>query len=461
MKQRINRPQASDNPLGTAPVFQLIAKFAIPTIISMLVNSAYNMTDQVFIGHSVGMLGNAATNVAFPIVNFSGAFCQLVGVGTAANFNMSMGADKKDEAERFVGTGLSLIPLAGLIIMTLVLCFKTRILELFGATASVLPYAKMYLSITVFGIPFQMFSFAGSFLVRADGSPAYSMACTSAGAVLNIFLDWLLMFKFNLGIQGAAMATVASQVFSGLLCLSYFFRFKTFKIRFRHLRFRLKYVFQIAKLGLSNFFNHLMMMLVNIVMNNTLTHYGAMSVYGGDIPLAVSGVVGKVNSILSAVTIGLAQGAQPIWSYNMGAKNYARVKSAYKKALSAALVMNMLTFILLQTFPRQIVSIFGTGDELYFEFAERYTRIFLFMVFVFGVQIISVNYFTGIGEVKQGIVLSLSRQGLFMLPLLVLLPRFFGLDGALYAGPAADLMACLLAAVLVHRDFRKFDRKYL
>lgn len=459
MKQRINRPQASDNPLGTAPVFQLIAKFAIPTIISMLVNSAYNMTDQVFIGHSIGMLGNAATNITFPVVNFCGAFCQLLGVGTAANFNMSMGADKKEEAERFIGTGLSLIPAVGIIIMTLVLCFKTSILEMFGASESVFPYANLYLSITVFGIPFQMFSFAGSFLVRADGSPAYSMGCTTAGAVLNIFLDWLFMIKFNLGIQGAALATVLSQFFSAMLCLHYFMHFKTFKIRFKLLGFRLKYVFQIAKLGLSNFFNHLMMMLVNIVMNKTMTCYGALSVYGADIPLAVSGVVGKVNNIMSAFTIGLAQGAQPIWSFNTGAKNYARVKSTYKKALSAALVMNMITFILLQTFPREIVSIFGTGDELYFEFAERYARIFLFMVFVFGVHIMTVNYFTGIGNVKQGIILSLSRQGLFMLPLLLILPRFFGLNGLLYAGPAADLMACLLSLAMMYRNFRKISHE--
>lgn len=266
------------------------------------------------------------------------------------------------------------------------------------------------------------------------------------------------MFVFRWGIQGAALATVIGQVVSFLLCLGYFFRFKTFKIEWKMLGLKWKYVLGIAKLGTSNFINQTIMMLVNIVMNNTLTHYGALSVYGEDIPLAVSGVIAKLNSILSAFSVGLAQGCQPILSFNMGAKNYARVKETFKKALSAALAISVAAFLLFQLFPRQIVSIFGSGEELYFQFAERYMRIFMMMVCVFGVQPLAVNYFTGIGNMRQGILLSLSRQGFFLIPLLLLLPLAFGLDGALYAGPIADALACALSLILVFTNFQKLTR---
>lgn len=450
--------QGQGNPLGYAPVVGLIGKFAIPAIISMLVNAAYNITDQIFIGHVVGMLGNAATNVAFPVVTFTMAFAQLIGIGTASNFNISLGAKKEEEAKKFIGTGLTLMPILGLLIVCVVLLFKMPVLRLCGATENVLPYAELYLSITTFGIPFFLFSSAGSFLIRADGSPTYSMACTVTGALLNVFLDWLFMFVFKWGIQGAALATVTGQTVSFLLCLFYFTRFKTFKITLQMLRVRRQYVTRIAKLGTSNFINQTIMMLVNIVMNNTLTHYGALSIYGSDIPLAVSGVIAKLNSILAAFSVGLAQGCQPILGFNMGAKNYARVKETYKKALVGALTISILAFVLFQRFPRQIVSIFGSGEALYFQFAERYMRIFMMMVCVHGVQPLSVNYFTGIGNVRQGILLSLSRQGFFLIPLLVTLPMAFGLDGALYAGPIADSLACALSLTLVGLNFKKLTR---
>lgn len=444
-----------DNPLGYAPVVGLIGKFAVPSIISMLVSAAYNITDQIFIGHVVGMLGNAATNVAFPTVTLTIAFSQLIGVGSAANFNINLGAKREEDAKRFVGTGLSLMSVAGVLIMCVVLLLKTPILMFCGATDNVLPFAQLYLGITAFGIPFLLFSSAGSHLIRADGSPAYSMTCTVLGAALNIFLDWLFMFAFRWGIQGAAVATITGQIVSFLLCVRYFTRFKTFKINRDILGFRLKYVIHIVKLGTSNFINQTIMMLVNIVMNNTLKDYGALSIYGSDIPLAVSGVIAKLNSILSAFSVGLAQGCQPIWSFNMGAKNYKRVKDTYKTALIFALCISAAAFLLFQIFPRQIVAIFGSGEELYFQFAERYMRIFMMMICVFGVQPLSVNFFTGTGNMRQGILLSLSRQGFFLIPLLFLLPLWFGLDGALYAGPIADFLAFVLSLVLVSQNFKK------
>lgn len=277
----------------------------------------------------------------------------------------------------------------------------------------VFPYASLYLGITAFGLPFLLFTNAGSHLIRADGSPSYSMACTVTGAILNVFLDWLFMFVFRWGIRGAATATIIGQLISFLLCLCYFTRFRTFRIRLNMLGLSVRYVTSIAKL----------------------------------------------NSILSSFSVGLAQGCQPILGFNMGAKNFERVKKTYKTALKAALCISVMAFFLFQTFPREIVSVFGSGDSLYFEFAERYMRIFMMMVCVFGVQPLSVNYFTGIGNVRQGILISVSRQGLFLIPLLLLLPLAFGIDGVLYAGPIADSMACALSLGLVLRNFRQLSSR--
>lgn len=248
-------------------------------------------------------------------MTFTTAFAQLAGVGTAANFNISLGAKKEEKAKKYLGTGLTLMVVLGILMMCIVLVFKTPILLLCGATENVLPYAQLYLGITAFGLPFLLFTNAGSTLIRADGSPTYSMACTVTGAILNVFLDWLFMFVFQWGIQGAALATITGQCISFIMCLGYFPRFKTFKIRFGMLGLRVKYMIEIVKLGTSNFINHTIMMLVNIVLNNTLTHYGAMSIYGSDIPLAVSGVIAKLNSILASFAVGLAQGCQPILGF--------------------------------------------------------------------------------------------------------------------------------------------------
>ncbi len=455
----MKQSQTKENPLGYAPISALIRKFSIPAIVSMLVSAAYNITDQIFIGHVVGMLGNAATNVAFPVVILTTAFALLIGVGTAANFNISMGAEEKENAKQFICVGLTLMSIVGVVIAGIMLLFKTPVLLLCGATENILPYAKAYFGITSFGIPFLLFSNAGSNLIRADGSPSYSMACTVTGAVLIVFLDWLFMFVLNWGIQGAAFATVLGQIVSFVLCVWYFSRFKAFKIQLRMLGVKPKYARDIIKSGIPNFINHSIMMLVNIVMNNTMKHYGSLSIYGSDIPLAVSGVVAKVNNILSGISVGLAQGCQPIFGYNMGAKNYRRVKGTYLTAAKLALCVNVVTFVLFQLFPRQIVSIFGTGDVLYFQFAERYMRIFLMMICVFGVQPLSINYFTSTGNTRQGTILSLSRQGFFLIPLLLLLPRWFGIEGVLYAGPIADALACVLSLTLVYRNFRKLDTK--
>lgn len=448
-----------ENPLGTAPVTGLIAKYAIPAILSMLVTAAYNITDQIFIGNVVGMLGNAATNVAFPSVTLTTAFAQMAGIGTAANFNIYMGKKQEDEAKRFLGTGISFMAVLGVLIMAVVFVWKRQILVLCGATEASMPLALSYLTITNIGLPFFLFSNGGCHMIRADGSPAYSMLCNVSGAILNVFLDALFIFKFGWGIKGAALATITGQIFSFVLCAAYFFHMKSFPFSFKMLGIRLNYLVRILKLGLSNFINQIIMMIVNITLNNMLKTYGAVSLYGEDIPLAVSGVVAKLNSIVSAFSVGLAQGCQPIWGFNLGAKNYGRVKETYKKALAAALGVGLVVFLAFQIFPAGIVSIFGSGEDLYYEFATKYMRIYLMFVFVQTVQPLSVNYFTGIGNMKQGVLISLSRQGFLLLPMLVIFPLLFnGINGILYAGPVSDAIACVLALSMVFYNFRHIEK---
>ena len=442
------------NPLGYDPILPLITKYAVPSIISMLVASAYNITDQIFIGHVIGILGNAATNVEFPVVMFCSALAQLIGVGTATNFNIKMGEKKNTEAARFAGTGIAITVIMGILFFCFIFLLKAPILLFCGATERVFPLAYSYLGITVFGLPFLLFSTTNSNLIRADGSPAYSMLATAAGAILNVFLDWLFMFIFGWGIQGAAAATVIGQIVSCVICILYLPRFKTVTINREMLRIKWMYFKNILKLGVANFTNHIIMTTVNIVMNNTLKHYGALSPFGSDIPLAVAGVVAKLNTILSSFAVGLAQGCQPIFGFNIGAKFYGRVKETYKKAFVFTLTVSLSFFAAFQLFPRQIVSIFGGGNESYFLFAVRYMRIFMMMVCVYGIQPLSVNYFTATGKARQGIALSLSRQGAFLLPLLIVLPMVFGINGVLYAGPIADALACALSLFMVSRSFK-------
>lgn len=450
-----NRPR---NPLGYQPIGQLLPKFAIPSIVSFLVSALYNIVDQIFIGQGVGQLGNAATTVAFPLVTICTALALLLGVGSASNFNLRMGEGRREEAQRIAGTGLSAIVLCGCILAALVMIFLKPLLLLFGATSKNLPYALIYTRITALGYPLVIFSTASSQLIRADGSPTYSMSCQISGALLNTLLDYLFVFPMNMGMAGAAWATVLGQLLAAVLALRYFFHFRSFPITRALLRPRAVYLRAIASLGMASCFNQLAMMVVQITLNNVLKYYGGMSVYGEDIPLACVGIITKVNTILMGVLIGTAQGCQPIVGFNYGAKNYSRVRKTYLTGVVFATAVSVVAFVCFQLFPRSIVSIFGQGSEAYFHFAERYFRIYMFMTFLNGIQPLTSNFFTSIGKAKMGIFISMTRQILFLLPLILLFPMLWGIDGVMYAGPIADLAAGILAILLVLREMRIMAR---
>ena len=414
----MNSEVQQKNPLGYEKLPKLLKGYAIPSIIAMLVSSLYNIVDQIFIGQGVGYLGNAATNVAYPLTTICLAIALLIGIGSASRFSLELGAGRKENAEIAVGNAVSMMIILGILYVIIIELFLRPLLIAFGSTDEVFPYAESYTRITAVGMPLLIVTNGMSNLARADGSPKYSMTCMLVGAIINTILDPVFIFIFDMGVAGAALATVIGQFFSFLMAANYLRHFKHITLKRHHFTPKIKECLNIASLGMSNSLNQVAITFVQIVLNNSLTYYGAMSVYGSEIPLASCGIVMKTNAILLAIIIGISQGSQPIIGFNYGAKQYDRVRGIYKLAISCNLVISLIGFLLFQFCPRQIISIFGTGDDLYFTFATKFMRIFLFMVIVNGVQLISSNFFDAIGKPLKGVFISLTRPVIFLVHLL-------------------------------------------
>lgn len=448
------KEEQRENPLGYEKISTLLKGFAIPSVIAMLVSSLYNIVDQIFIGQGVGYLGNAATNVAYPLTTICLAIALLIGIGSASRFSLYLGGGMKEKAAKVVGNGVCMMFAFGILYTVLVEIFLVPMLTAFGATADVMPYAISYTRITAVGMPLLIVTNAMSNLARADGSPKYSMTCMLVGAILNTILDPIFIFVFDMGVAGAAIATVIGQFFSFLMALRYIWHFKNVELERSHFRLSLEESLSTASLGMSNSLNQVAITLVQIVLNNSLTYYGAQSAYGMEIPLAACGIVMKTNAILLSIIIGISQGSQPIIGFNYGAAQYDRVRKTYKLAIQCDLVISAIGFCLFQFFPRQILSLFGSGDALYYEFATRFMRIFLFMIIVNGIQIISSNFFAAIGKPVKGLLLSMTRQVIFLIPLILILPLFLGIEGIVFAGPVADFAAFLVTTTFIAREMK-------
>lgn len=450
--------KAAVNPLGSEPVSALMVRFAVPSIVAMLVSALYNIVDQLFIGQAVGTLGNAATNVAFPLTTSCVALALMFGIGGASCFNLNMGRGEKEKAIYFVGNALVCLGGSGLILCVFTQIFMVPLLQLFGAPPEVLPLAQTYVRITAIGFPFLILTTGGCHLIRADGSPQMAMICNLTGAVINTILDAVFVLVLQWGMAGAALATVIGQVVSAVIVVRYLLHFKTVPLLRKHFRLQAVYVKRTAQIGLASFFNQIAMMIVQVVMNNSLTYYGAHSIYGEAIPLACAGIVIKVNQVFFSVVIGLAQGSQPVESFNYGAQNYDRVRQAYRLAATAGVIISVISFGLFQIFPRQILSLFGTGEPEYFEFGIRFFRIFLLFIWLDALQPITSTFFTSIGKPAKGIFLSLTRQIIFFVPLLLILPIFMGIDGCIYTGPIADFIAAIVTIVMAFLEFKKMPK---
>ena len=449
-----NNPPA--NALGTEPIGGLLWKYALPAIISTLLASLYNSVDQVFIGQRIGFLGNAATTVAYPLTFLSGALTLLISNGSAINFNVLNGRGKKEDALCFAGNGLVWMAIEGILLALAVGIFTPWFVNVCGATTEVFPYALAYMRIIAFGLPFLVLTSGGTLLIRSDGSPRFALICSLAGVFLNFVLDWLFLFPLDMGIKGAALATVLGQVLSAVMVLSYVGRFKTGKLLPTHFRLSLDRFKEIVSIGAAASLNQAAMLVMNLVLNSALRHYGDLSVYGGSEALAAAGVVSKTSFLFYSTIIGCSIGSAPIIGFNYGAKKYDRVKETYFKVLRYALIVGAVETACFWLFPRQILSLFGDGVSGYGDFALRYMHVFMLLVVIAGLPPISMSTMSSLKKPKKGIVISLSKQ-LVLIALLLLLPRLFGISGVLYAGPTADFIAGLCSVLMIRQEFRKLN----
>ena len=448
-----------ENPMGTQPVKKLLMQLAIPAMIANVVNALYNIVDQIFIGQGVGYLGNAATNIAFPITTICLALGLMTGVGAASNFNLELGRKEVEKARKIAGTAVIQLIVMGIAVCLLVQIFLAPLMQLFGATDQIFDYAMEYSRITAYGIPFFLFSTGFNPLVRSDGRATFSMMAIIAGAVLNTVLDPIFIFVFQMGIAGAAWATVISQMVSALLLFAYIPKFRSVKFQWEDFIPHMKQVEAIAALGLTSFIFQISALIVQIVSNNLLKTYGAMSIYGSEIPIAVGGIVAKVFVIFIALIIGMTQGVQPIVGYNYGAKYYERVRQTIFLALKIGFGLSFVTWAVFEIFPLQIIQLFGNGNDLYFEFGIRYMRYFMLFTLINGITILITTFFPAIGKAKTGAFLSLARQLLILLPVMLLMTYIFGVEGMMFATPVSDVISLVLCLFFFKRELHDIHMK--
>lgn len=429
-------------------------KFSVPCVLSLLVSALYNIVDQIFIGNSeLSALGNAATGVVFPIFIIAQAFAWCFGDGCAAYLNICQGKGDTRSAHKAIGSGIVATLFASIILMAVFFPLKTRLLTLFGASENSIGMAVEYFNIILAFFPLYMLSNMMNAVIRADGSPAWSMASMTLGAVVNIILDPIFIFGMHWGMKGAALATIIGQSVSFIISLAYFFHPKTFKLT-KHSFIPNFGVFSSAlKLGISSFITQMTIVIISLVCNIMLAKYGSMSQYGIDIPIAVIGIESKVFTVVINLVVGIVLGCQPIIGYNIGAKNYSRVKKLYKSILMCTLIIGIASTLLFELAPKAVVGIFGKptnipNPEDYWIFAEKTFRIFLSLVtFTCTIKMTSI-FFQAVGKPIQAVISSMIRDIICFIPLILILPVFFGIEGILFAAPIADFIAMIVAAAL-------------
>ena len=453
--------EKEENRLGTEKIGKLLLAFAIPCVISMVVNSIYNMVDQIFIGWGVGYLGNGATNIIFPLNMVCLAFALMLGDGTSAFLSLKLGEKKKDEAKKGVANGILTSIIIAIIFFIALITFLPQIVNLFGCTDTLRPYALDYGYALTFGLPFMMIGITLNSIIRADGSPRYSMVSMVSGAILNIILDPIFIFVFHWGVKGAAIATAISQILTFILNILYIRKFQSIDLKKEDFKLKIKTVIKLFSLGISSFITQMSFVIVMALENNLLNKLGASSEYGSDIPITVLGIVMKISQILNSIILGIAVGSQPIIGYNYGAGNFNRVKSTLKRVLGIGTIVATVAFILFQTIPDKLIAIFGSGDEKYIEFACMSFRICLMMAIIYGVQIPAGIFFQAIGKSGKSAILSLSRQILLYVPSLIIFGNIFGVKGVLIACPVSDGISFLIAVTFIIFELKKLGKQHI
>lgn len=451
----------TQSPFATEPIGRLIVKFAVPSVIALLVNSLYNIVDQIFIGWGVGYLGNGATNIVFPITIIALALSMMIGNGGASYLSLKMGEGEVETAKKGVGNAVTLVTIVSILLAVIFLVWIDPILTLFGATDVLRPFALEYGFIIGAGLPFMMISAAINSMIRADGSPKYAMLSMVIGAIINVILDPVFIFVFQMGVKGAAIATIIGQVASFVVSVLYMPHFKSVQLNKSSFAPCAKVSVNIVIFGLSSFITQFAITIVMALTNNLLAKYGAQSVYGAEIPLTATGIVMKVNQIMIAILLGIATGTQPIIGYNYGAKSYHRVKKALEISLIASEIVSVAAFLIFQFAPMSVVSLFGSEEGLYNEFAVKAFRIFLMLCPLTGFQTIAAVYLQAVGKPVKSAILSLARQIIFFVPTALILPIFLGVEGVLWTGPVADGLAFLLSLAFLLYERNHLKRGHL
>ncbi|UWG99082.1 MATE family efflux transporter [Dehalobacter sp. DCM] len=439
--------------IGEEKVSKLLFKFSIPAIISMLVSAMYNIIDAIFIGHSVGPLGIAAVTVAFPIMMIQMAFGLLVGVGTTTLVSIRLGEQKHDEAQSILGNGFALVLIIALIVSIAGLIFIEPLLQLFGASSDVMPYAKDFTTIILAGSFFMTTGFSLNSLISAEGKPTKAMILSVLGTLINLGLAPLFIFVLGWGIRGAALATVIAQSITAILIVSHFLRPNSYlKILLRNMKLKKELIINIMAIGSAPFLVQLAQCVLSAVMNQSLL------AYGGDVAISGLGIIYRIMTLIFLPVLGISQGAQPIIGYNYGALQYQRVKRTLVLAISAATIISTVGFILTRAIPTQLIMLFNDDPQLV-SFGTNAMAIFLFCLPILGVQVIGSNYFQAIGKPKHAMVLSLSRQVLILIPLLLILPKYLQLQGVLIAAPISDFLSTVITVIALVYEVRRLNQK--
>ncbi|NQU97941.1 MATE family efflux transporter [Candidatus Woesearchaeota archaeon] len=438
--------------LGKESIPKTLFKQSMPAIIGLLVVSLYNLVDTIFIGRGVGSLGIAGLAITFPIQMIAMAISQTIGIGSASIISRSIGAKKFNVAEKTLGNLFSLVLIVGSALTVIGLAFLTPILKIFGATKTILPYATDYMTIIIYGSILLLFAFSANNLIRAEGNAKFSMIVMALSAVLNIILDAIFIFGFDMGMKGAALATVIAQGSSALLVLFYFLIGKSsIKFYWKNMLLDFKIVMETFSIGVSSFARMAAASVMSIFLNHSLAFYG------GDIAIAAMGVVNRLFSIIFLPIIGLVIGMQPIVGYNYGAKNYKRTKSSINLSVKVSTLISIASFVILMAFAEPIVKVFTNDLEL-IALSVRITKIVILAMPIIGFQIIAGGMYQSMGKAKKAFVLSILRQVIFLIPLILIMPLFFKLDGLFYAFPMADFLAGAITAMILMRELKNLHK---
>lgn len=443
--------------LGDAPIGKLLLQYSIPAIIGMVVNALYNIVDRMFIGNipDIGSLAITGVGITMPIMTIVLAFGMLIGIGTTANISLNLGKGNRTTAEKLLGNAFTLSIIVGLAIAITGTIFANPILNLFGASENTLFYAKEYIGIILLGCTFNILSFALNSTVRADGNPKMSSITMVIGCGANIILDYLFIFVLNLGVKGAALATIISQAITFFIILYYYTAGNSnLKLKIENFKLKKHLVTMTFAIGIAPFATQIANSLVQVIANN------ALKTYGNDLAIGAMTVISSLNIIFMMPIFGINQGCQPIIGFNYGAKKYERAKEAFKYATIAACVICIISFISIQCFPTQIISLFNNDPELT-TLAIKGIRIYLLMMPVVGINIVATSYYQSIGKAKISMFVSLLRQVILLIPFTIILPKFIGLDGVWAAGACADSLSVIITLVLLKKEFKQLDKMQL